>query len=84
MDTHESTLNGTVDDLGNNILGSLPGFTDFGNGDYTLASGADCEDAAGPLAAGAAAHPVSFQYVIHQSVEARPDDGAPDVGAFER
>ncbi len=84
VDTHESSLEGTVSDLGSNLTGADPGFTDAGAQDFTLAAGSPCVDQAGPLATDAAANPVDRQYVVHQSGADRPDDGAPDLGAFER
>jgi len=80
VDSHD-TLTGTVDDQGN-LGGAAPGFSDAGGGDYTLASGSPCIGAAGPLASGVP--PVDRQYLPDQRGEARPDDGDPDIGAFER
>lgn len=76
-----STVEGSVDDQGN-LGGTMPGFVDLDGGDFHLADGSICLGAAGPLAAGAPA--VDRQYVIHQGNTARADDGAPDLGAFER
>ena len=80
--TH-GTLTGTVDEQ-DSLTGADPGFTDAAGQDYALASGSACIGAAGPLAAGASAHPLTRQYVVHQGGTARPDDGDPDIGAFER
>ena len=43
-----------------------------------------CAGLISPTTAAATAPPVSCQYVEHLDGEARPDDGAPDIGAFER
>ncbi len=80
--TH-GTPSGSVDDQGN-LGGADPGFSDLAGGDFTLAASSACIGKAGPLASGAAAYPVDREYVPDQGGEPRPDDGAPDVGAFER
>ncbi len=77
--TH-GTLTGTVDDQGT-LTGADPGFTgEF----YALDAASPCVGAAGPLADAAAGHPLTRQYVVHQGSTDRPDDGDPDIGAFER
>jgi len=78
-----SGATGNIADLGN-VEGTDPGFTSLGNQDFLPATGSALLDEAGALAAGASAHPVDRQYVKHQGDEARPDDGSPDIGAFER
>ncbi len=77
------TPTGTVDDQGN-LAGTDPGFNDLAGQDFTLAAGSTCVGAAGALASGAASHPVDREYVPDQRGGPRPDDGAPDIGAFER
>ncbi|RMG95671.1 MAG: right-handed parallel beta-helix repeat-containing protein [Deltaproteobacteria bacterium] len=76
------TLTGSVMDAGN-LEGTDPGFVDGAGQDFRLAPDSACRDAAGPLPAATAAYPVTRQYVVHQGGENRPDDGAPDLGAFE-
>ena len=73
---------GTVTDAGDNLTGADPGFTAVGAHDLLPAAGSPLLDAAGPLEA--SAPPLDRQYVVHQGSEVRPDDGAPDLGAFER
>lgn len=82
--THEATLEGTVTDAGN-LTGTEPGFADLAGQDFRPAAGSPCLDAAGPLAAAAAAAgPVILQYVPHLGSAARPQDGHLDVGALDR
>ncbi len=81
-DTHESSMSGgTVTDSGN-VEGTDPGFEDLGGQDFTLGSGSGCIGTAGSIEAPSPA--VNCQYTVHQSGETRPDDGAVDIGAFER
>ncbi len=80
-DTHESSMSGTLTDLGN-IEGSEPGFQDLEEWDLTPAASSQCIDGAGALPA--AASQVSCHYVAHQQAGDRPTDGALDVGAYER
>jgi hypothetical protein len=76
-------FHGSVVDEGTNTVGSDPGFADLAGHDFTLTTGSAGIDAGGALAPEAAAYPVDQQYVPDQQGEARPDDGAPDQGAFE-
>ena len=73
-----------VFDDGTNIAGTVPGFADPGSDGFRPTPGSEIADAGGTL------HPdvlptyaVTRQYVEHQQSEARPDDGFPDLGAFE-
>jgi len=71
------------DDL-TGIESAAPGFADEVGQDYRPVAGADIADAGGALLPGVLpAHAVTRQYVEHQSSEARPSDGFPDLGAFE-
>ena len=66
------------------IESAAPGFDDEVGQDYRPGAGAEIIDAGGALlAAVLPAHAVTRQYVEHQSSEARPSDGASDLGAFE-
>jgi hypothetical protein len=74
---------GVFDD-GSGIESAAPGFADEVAQDFRPAAGADILDA------GTALHPdalpdyaVVRQYREHQANETRPDDGFPDLGAFE-
>ncbi|MFT4975398.1 MAG: hypothetical protein ACI8S6_001285, partial [Myxococcota bacterium] len=69
---------GTVSDLGN-LTGTDPGFVDPAGQDFSLGSGAGCVDAGVSLS-----EPVTGQYVPHQGLTVRSDDGSPDCGALER
>ena len=81
-ETHESSYDGTLDNLGDNVEGDAPGFTGFDSQDFTLAEGSPCIGNAAALATGAPA--ADQQYVVHQGTEARSSHGAgSDVGAFE-
>lgn len=81
-DSH-SGLIGRVTEQGT-AVGTDPGFVDAVGQDFALVEDATAVDAAGALPAAATDHPVDLQYVPHQDAEARPDDGAPDLGALER
>ncbi|MCX5740641.1 MAG: polysaccharide-degrading enzyme [Proteobacteria bacterium] len=66
------------------IESAAPGFADEIGQDYRPGAGADIIDAGGALHPSVLpAHAVTRQYVEHQASEARPDDGFPDLGAFE-
>jgi hypothetical protein len=84
--THESGLDpGASLEAVANLEGSDPGFEDAAAQDFGLSSSAaDCLDRAAGLPAATQAFPVEDQYVRHTAIEARYDDGAPDLGAFER
>lgn len=75
-------LDGTVEDDGTTITGASPGFADEPAGDYHLGAGSGCVDAATVTGLGPE-HAVRMQYVRHQDAEARPTNGAPDIGAYE-
>jgi hypothetical protein len=74
---------GTVNDYDSHVLGTDPGFANFGTQDFHLAAGSGCINAGTALHADASAYPVTLQYVKHQSSETRPSDGILDIGAFE-
>ena len=78
----QSFSGGTVTTSGL-ITGTAPGFVDFAAESFGLADGSACIDTAVALAAGAAAHLPSQEYVKHQQHAARFSDGKPDLGAFE-
>ena len=65
------------------VTGSAPGFTDFVSEDFSLADGSACIDTAVALVAAASAHMPLLEYVKHQTWTARPNDGKPDLGAYE-
>jgi len=79
------TFVGTVNDDGTGLSGDAPGFVDEVGGDYHLAEDSVCLDEAGALQGAVLPdHVPARQYVRHLMSEGRPDDGAPDIGAFER
>jgi len=81
VDAHD-TLTGVVEDLGN-VEAAVPGFVDSSGQDFTLQASSPCVGAAGPLASEAGGYPVEFEYQRYQTGKPRPDDGHPDLGAFE-
>lgn len=75
---------GVVDDA-TSVLGTTPGFVDEMGQDYRLAAGSGAVNAGGALnTITLAANNITRQYRRHQSSEARPIDGALDLGAYER
>ena len=83
-ETHEASLDpgATVSDLGN-VEGDDPGFVDEAGQDYHLSADSPARDAAGQLPVETADDPPESQYRAHRQIEDRPDDGSPDIGAFE-
>ncbi len=69
---------------GTQIVGTLPGFVDYANGDLHLATNATARDQGGGLnAATVGTYDVTEQYVDVATLEQRPVDAAGDLGAFE-
>jgi hypothetical protein len=61
-----------------------PGFLNLAGGDYRLAAGSPCIDAATRLPGGTANYPVNMEYEDPHTGQARPVVGAaPDLGAYE-
>ncbi len=81
VDSHDGAPNGSLATQ-DCVVGSDPGFVDLGN--WALAPRVDAPllGEAGPLAATAANHPVTRQYLVHQRGEARDDQPDPALGAF--
>lgn len=79
-------LGGVINDDGTSIETSTPGFEDFANQVYTLASDSACIDGATSLpTAVLPGHDVTNEYVKHQSGRQRVRGGPlNDIGAFER
>ncbi|MDF1562186.1 MAG: MYXO-CTERM sorting domain-containing protein [Deltaproteobacteria bacterium] len=80
-----SPFNGSITDDGTG-LGSAgePGFVDLAGQDFTLTSTAEVLDAGGLLpAATLPDHAPLRQYLKHLGSAHRPDDGNPDLGAYE-
>ncbi len=77
-----------VHDDGTNITGVEPGFVDFAGQDFRLSATSPCRDQIpgkekSGVGRNASLPDMDMQYVKHQSGEKRPDDGKPDIGAFE-
>ncbi len=76
---------GSVVNLGNNITGTDPQFSDLNNQNWLPMSGSDLlNNGMSPLPALLPEHAVSQQYKKHQLSEPRPTADAMDIGAFER
>lgn len=79
-----SSMTGTINDLGNNIEGTDPLFTNFGGQDFTLSDNSDLIDAGNVIPpTHLPAHNVSNEYVKHVGDTVRYQVGAIDIGAFE-
>lgn len=76
-----SGVSGAITDDGTSVLGNTPGFISEASQDFRLTQTADAVNEGTVLASGAL--PVSSEYVKHQGSQARPNDGVPDLGAFE-
>ncbi len=79
-----SFFNGLLDDDNSAILGSTPGFSDEGAGDYHLGEDSPALDAGIAISAELSAdHPLNRQYRYHRQIEERASAGEIDLGAFE-
>lgn len=82
------TPDGTITGLGNVMTNpaNAPGFVDETGNGFMPDAGSDALDVGMALHPDviAAGHGVSAQYLYPASGQPRPDDGAPDLGAFER
>ena len=66
------------------VTGADPGFADLAGADFALIPASPCVDqAVGLLPACLPEHAPTLEYVKHQASRPRPDDGAPDLGAYE-
>ncbi len=77
-----------VHDDGTNISGKEPGFANFASQDFRLNVNSLCRDVASSLWLDSAKKKTKLpapdrQYIKHQTSEARPNDGKPDIGALE-
>ncbi len=73
------TLNGTINDLGGNLNGGLPGFEDEAGQNFRILAGSPGIDN-GTALSGVS---LTSQYVKHRSSETRPTEGPLDIGAYE-
>ncbi|MCP4895491.1 MAG: polysaccharide-degrading enzyme, partial [bacterium] len=81
--SHSSSFDGTLIQ-GINLEGTEPSFLDVSTQDYSLVNGSVCINSGGPLHTDVLPdHDVDWQYVLHQSAEARPVVDQLDLGAFE-
>ncbi|HRQ35950.1 MAG TPA: hypothetical protein PK361_10150 [Chiayiivirga sp.] len=82
-----TTPQGAISGLGSVLTNAAnaPGFVDEAGTDFRLAFSSDAVDAGMALHPEviAQAHTVNAQYLAHAAGQPRPDDGAPDLGAFE-
>jgi hypothetical protein len=77
------TLQGSLT-AADNINGTFPGFNDFSDQDYSLASNSQCIGAGTVLPANLQPkHDLPFQYDRHQTGVPRAADDMIDIGAFE-
>jgi Putative Ig domain len=76
-----SGVSGVITDDGTSVLGNTPGFISEASQDFRLTQTADAVNEGTGLASGAL--PVFSEYVKHLGSQARPNDGVPDLGAFE-
>jgi hypothetical protein len=80
----ESPFGGTVSGGSSFVIGTSPGFTDFGGEDFRLLSTSAAVNAGVPVHADAfGANSVIWQYAKHQLQEIRPRDNTLDIGAYE-
>jgi len=75
-----STSSGAVEEQ-STTTGSEPGFIDYDNLDLHLEPDAPCQGLAGDADAGSAAHPVEYQYLLHQRRALR--ETTEDCGSYE-
>lgn len=84
--SHDSAVQGSVNDLGNNHSGNLPGFVDHAGQDFRPMAGSVLIDAGMALPSGLLpSYALSQHYQPHQQTAPRSVNGnALDIGAFER
>ncbi len=84
VDSHNGSPSGTVNDLGTNLVGTDPLFTDFGNQDFSLQSTSALIDAGMALPAiHLPDHDLVSEYVKHTAGATKQVANALDLGAFE-
>ena len=75
-----SVLSGSVNNLGNNISGTTPGFVNEVAQDFRLLQESECIDKGTTVPVN---YPVNSEYVKHQKIIAKNISGLIDLGAFE-
>jgi hypothetical protein len=79
-----SGLSGVISDDGTGVQGTAPGFVDAAVQNFHLLESSNAVDAGGSLHSDVVPeHDPVWQYREHQALDPRPDDGPPDLGAFE-
>jgi hypothetical protein len=77
-------MSGTINDLGNNLNGSEPVFTDFDSQDFTLAEGSPLINSGMGIPMDLLPeHDVNREYLKHSQGVDRNTIGSIDIGAFE-
>lgn len=78
------TPSGVVQDLGGNLTGTDPLFTDFDAAEFGPAQNSPLINQGDPVPSGLLPdHDLTGQYVKHQGFKPREITGNPDIGAFE-
>ena len=78
------TPSGTITDMGNNLTGASPGFTDLNSQNWMPLPNSDLvNNGMQPLAELLPDYAVIRQYKKHQTSEPRPTVDTMDIGAFE-
>ncbi|WP_223789152.1 right-handed parallel beta-helix repeat-containing protein [Marinicella meishanensis] len=78
------TPSGFVNDLGNNLTDTEPGFVNLAGQDFTMQSGGDLIDQGMAILPGLLPdHALVGEYVKHQSIRSRVVSGDLDIGAYE-
>gem|GEM_PF-460967 len=84
VDSHNSNMSGTINDLGGNIEGTDPLFEDFDNQDFHLTETSPLVDEGDEVPDSlVSSHNVLFEYVKHSSEIPREADSTLDIGAYE-
>jgi len=74
---------GTINDLGNQLTGSQPGFVDFNTQNFHLQINATATDHGMTIPTNLSAHIPQWEYQKHQQASPRLNDGFIDLGAYE-
>ena len=82
-DSH-STIDGSVNNNGFNLTGTDPGFLNENTQDYGLSLSAPVIDQGDTIPQNLTpTHDITQSYLKHQNAQPRPNDGTPDIGAYE-
>ncbi len=84
VDSHNGSATGTVNDLGNNLTGTDPSFSDFQNQDFSLMNSSNLIDQGMTVPSmHLPYHALNNEYVIHASGAGKNVINMLDIGAFE-